>query len=186
MHNHLLPIGPTAYWSAQQKPLHCPDKVLAWLYDHSSLTQKLEGLCKTFRVQIKQQITTNSRNSTLSDYFSSESQVLVREVYLYCDDIAVIFAQTEIPFSTLSEEQGKLAQIGEQSLGKFLFQDPTMVRGSIETAEFCKNSAVHQLSDSLEQSCGHSLWARRSLFYVKNKPLLVSEVFLPASGIYST
>ncbi|WP_028862328.1 chorismate--pyruvate lyase family protein [Psychromonas aquimarina] len=186
MHNHLLPIGPTAYWSTQQRPLHCPDNVLAWLYDHSSLTQKLEGLCKTFSVQIKQQITTNSINSPLSDYFSSESQVLVREVYLYCDDTPVVFAQTEIPFSTLSEEQEKLAQIGEQSLGKFLFQDPTMVRGKIETAEFLKNSFLHQLSESLQQSCRHSLWARRSLFHIKNKPLLVSEVFLPASGIYLT
>ncbi|MFT4836683.1 MAG: chorismate--pyruvate lyase, partial [Psychromonas sp.] len=75
-------------------------------------------------------------------------------------------------------------EIGTDSLGKFLFQDPSMRRDKIEVAQFPVYSAVHQLCTVLNQEVDFPLWGRRSLFYVNNKALLVSEVFLPASGIY--
>ena len=96
----------------------------------------------------------------------------------------MVFAQTEIPLSTLTGEQAKLAEIGVQSLGKILFQDSSMKRGKIEVAQFKEKSQLVQLCQPLKQNCTHSLWARRSLFNLHNKPLLVSELFLPASGIY--
>ncbi|MCP4323618.1 MAG: chorismate lyase, partial [Alteromonadales bacterium] len=155
-----------------------------WLYDHNSLTKKLESQCSAFSIEIKQQVSVRP-SSLLSSYFKNEEKILVREVFLFCDEIPVVFAQTEIPYSTLTEQQTQLAEVGEKSLGKVLFQDPTMLRGQIEVTEFKNNSIFHQLTDDLKQPINHSLWARRSLFYLNNKPLLVSELFLPASGIYN-
>ncbi|TEW54223.1 chorismate lyase [Psychromonas sp. RZ22] len=184
MFNQLLNIAASTQWQANISTQHCTQQVLSWLLDDSSLTNKLEGQCQEFNVQVKQQLNTNSTESTLSPYFPYPEKVLVREVLLYCDGVAHVFAQTEIPYSTLSDAQEKLANLGSESLGRVLFKNATLQRSKIEIAEFNIGSEIHAFSESLQQTCQHSLWARRSVFYIENKPLLVSEVFLPASGIY--
>lgn len=184
MHDNILPLGALTDWNSETQPLHCTKNVASWLCDHNSLTKKLELQFNNFSVEIKQQV--NIKPTTLlSSLFDHEDKIFVREVFLVCDGQPVVFAQTEIPFSTLSEQQAKLANIGEQALGNILFQDPSMLRGQIEITEFKQGSLFHQLSEDLQQPIEYSLWARRSLFYLNNKPLLVTELFLPASGIYN-
>jgi len=185
MFNQLLNIASSVQWQHDNFSNRCTKSILSWLLDETSLTKKLEQQCQEFTVEVKQQLNTDNQASPLSQHFPVPEQVLVREVLLKCDGIANVFAQTEIPLKTLSDKQKKLSQIGSESLGKFLFQDKTLKRGNIEIAEFTAGSQVHQLCATLQQPCEHSLWARRSLFYIENKPLLVSEVFLPRSGIYS-
>ena len=184
--NRLLPLASAVPWISQTGCLPCSEKVLSWLLDQHSLTQKLQALSKKFQVKVKQQLTLIDSKGLLSCCFSKENKVFVREVFLCCDNQPVVFAQTEIPFSTLTEQQAQLVNIGTGSLGSILFQDPSLQRGRIEVAQFPVGSAVHQLCKSLQQDTDLPLWGRRSLFYVNNKPLLVSEVFLPASGIYLT
>lgn len=186
MDTTITPLASSTLWSADVAPLACSKKLLDWLLDEDSLTKKLQALSADFQVQVRQQVTVSRSKELLSSYFSDENRVLVREVLLVCDNKAVVFAQTEIPFSTLTCQQAKLAEIGNDSLGTFLFQDPSMKRDKIEIAQFPADSAVHQLSADLNQKVDFPLWGRRSLFYVNNKALLVSEVFLPASGIYLT
>ena len=180
----LIPIATSGAWLTEANSHKCSKNVISWLFDHRSLTQKLQANCQKFHVEVKQQLAVTPAEMSLSCYFTSEEKVLVREVLLYCDGKPVVFAQTEIPFSTLTEEQAKLAEIGTRSLGDVLFQDPSMKRAEIEMAEFMAGSGVHGLCESFNQHADFSLWGRRSLFYINNKPLLVSEVFLPASGIY--
>lgn len=184
MLNSLLPINLTAYWTTQSKAEPCNEKISSWLYDSDSLTQKLEATCERFHVQIRQQRKTSSLDPSLSGYFAKDSDILLREVFLYCDNTPVIFAQTEIPLSTFTQEELKLTEIGTQSLGKILFQDPNMRRGEIEVTQFSKKAQQQKFHSSLKLNCSHSLWARRSVFYINNKPLLISELFLPGSGIY--
>ncbi|RBW45102.1 chorismate--pyruvate lyase [Psychromonas sp. B3M02] len=184
MLNQLLNIASSASWQEASYVPDCSEPILAWLLDESSLTKKLEQHCRHFHVEVRQQVTTSTEQTPLSTYFTDAQQVLVREVFLHCDHTAHVFAQTEIPEQTLSDEQQNLAEIGSESLGRLLFQNSSLVRGKIEIAEFKPGSLIHQLCQTLSQHCEHSLWARRSLFYIENKPLLVSEVFLPASDIY--
>ncbi|PKH02725.1 chorismate--pyruvate lyase [Psychromonas sp. MB-3u-54] len=184
MNTTITPLASSALWLADVTPAACSKKQLNWLLDQDSLTRKLQALSANFQVQVRQQVTVSRSKDLLSPYFSEDNKVLVREVLLVCDDKPVVFAQTEIPFSTLTNQQAKLAEIGTDSLGTFLFQDPSMRRDKIEVAQFPVYSAVHQLCTDLNQEVDFPLWGRRSLFYVNNKALLVSEVFLPASGIY--
>ena len=184
--NRLLPLASAAPWITETCCLPCSDKVLSWLLDQHSLTQKLQASAQYFQVKVKQQLMLSNSEYSLSRFFIKENKVLVREVFLCCDNQPVVFAQTEIPFSTLTEQQANLANIGTGSLGSILFQDPSLQRDQIEVAQFPVSSAVHQLCKSLQQDADYPLWGRRSLFYINNKPLLVSEVFLPASGIYLT
>jgi len=183
MRNKILPLGALTNWISETEPLSCKPNIASWLFDHNSLTKKLESQFNDFYVEVKQQVNIKP-NTQLSPLFNEETRILVREVFLHCEHKPVVFAQTEIPFSTLTEQQSTLAEIGEQSLGNILFQDPTMLRGQIEVTEFEIGSPFHQLATDLHQPVEHSLWARRSLFYINNKPLLVTELFLPASGIY--
>ncbi len=184
MRNHLSPISLSASWNLPAPDQPCSQKARSWLYDQSSLTEKLEALCQDFYVQIRQQTTLSASSPFLSGYFGKEAQVLLREVFLYCDATPVIFAQTEIPLSTLTEQQAQLAEIGSQSLGKILFQEPSMQRGAIEVTQFSDNPQLQSLCRSINQNAEQALWARRSLFYLHDKPLLVSELFLPAAAIY--
>jgi chorismate--pyruvate lyase len=184
MDTTITPLASSTLWSADVTAAACSKNLLDWLLDQDSLTKKLQALSANFQVQVRQQVTISRSKDLLSPYFSDENKILVREVLLVCDNKAVVFAQTEIPFSTLTDRQAKLAEIGTNSLGTFLFQDPSMKRDKIEVAQFPVYSAVHQLCTDLNQEVDFPLWGRRSLFYVNNKPLLVSEVFLPASGIY--
>jgi chorismate--pyruvate lyase len=138
-------------------------------------------------VQIKQQVKIKP-NKQLSGYFNHVQNILVREVLLCLDKIPVVFAQTEIPGSTLADTQAdtqaNLSEIGNNSLGKILFQDPSMRRDKIEVTSFSAGSVLHNFCQEIEQNTDKTLWARRSLFYINNKPLLVSELFLPALGLY--
>ena len=184
MFNPLLNIASSTAWQEAQSIQHCSPKVRSWLLDESSLTKKLEQQCTTFHVEVRQQVTTCAEATPLSHHFITDQQVFVREVFLHCDQEPHVFAQTEIPSHTLTENQQTLAHLGSDSLGRLLFQHQSLIRGTIEIAEFQPGSLIHQLCQKMGQYCDHSLWARRSLFYIENKPLLVSEVFLPASEMY--
>ena len=41
-----------------------------------------------------------------------------------------------------------------------------------------------QLARHLQLTMTHTLWGRRSIFVLENKPLMVSEVFLPGAFSY--
>jgi len=185
MNNQLLNIATSVSWQDSISEQQCSEKIRSWLLDESSLTKKLEQQCQAFSVQVKQEIYTNKQCAPLSSHFKQTDSVLVREVLLHCDQVAHVFAQTEIPQTTLAATQQNLSELGNQSLGNVLFQHARLQRGPIEVAELPVDSPVHHFITSLQQTCEHTLWARRSLFFLGSHPLLVSEVFLPASGIYS-
>jgi len=185
---YFISLGATLLWGrADNKQLfqgsNCPGKVRDWLFDHNSLTTKLEAINSIFRVEVQHQETVSPIDN-LSGYFNDEKQVYVREVLLYSNNIPVVFAQTEIPYSTLTYDEALLNNVGNHSLGKILFSDPSMLRGQIEACCFMPSSEIHHFCKKLGQSTTKPLWARRSLFYLNNKPLLVSELFLPSLGIY--
>lgn len=140
-----------------------------WLLDRGSLTQHLvEASRGHFRVDVVRQLWGRpSRSEARALNIDPRQRVLIREVRLLGHDQPWVFARTIIPASTLTGKQRKLNGLGCRSLGSVLFSDPTMKRGPLQVSR-------------LTQSSGEITWARRSLFYLANKPLLVTEVFLPA------
>ena len=81
----LLSIATSSTWRAEVNPNKCSKSVTSWLFDHNSLTQKLQARSKEFHVEVKQQIAVSPIEMSLSGYFTEEEKVLVREVLLYCD-----------------------------------------------------------------------------------------------------
>ena len=65
-------------------------------------------------------------------------------------------------------------------LGAFLFADPGIQRGPVELACIRGGQAMFVEATSGLKLAPGEIWGRRSLFRVGGKPLLVTEVFLPA------
>jgi len=86
--------------------------------------------------------------------------------------------------SSLTGTEQALANLGTQSLGQVLFNNPSLERQAIEVAEFDANSTVAVLANNLQLNFTDNLWGRRSVFILENKPLMVAEVFLPQSFAY--
>lgn len=145
-----------------------------WLLDNASLTQKLISLSnQQFRVGVLQQKIERAR---FSEYralkLSSRRWAVVREVMLYGNDIPWVYARTIIPLSTLKGKLRRLHYLGSRPLGGTLFADPSMRREMVEIARF----NTHHLPNNAKGV--KPLWGRRSLFILRDKPLLVGEIFL--------
>jgi chorismate--pyruvate lyase len=144
------------------------------LLDSGSLTARLIALSAgDFRVEV---VTQGWGRPNLSEAralrIDPRLLVLVREVRLLGCGQPWVHARSLIPATTMTGRHRQLAHLGTRPLGELLFSDQGMQRGVIETAQ------VALYSPSPPQST--QTWARRSVFFLDHKPLLVSEVFLPA------
>jgi chorismate--pyruvate lyase len=139
-----------------------------WLLHKGSLTQRLKELNREgFCVQL---IHTGIARASLSEArtlgIPTRSSVYVREVNLCIHEKVVVMARTVIPHSTLTGAERQLLALNNKPLGEFLFSHKNMSRNSIQI----KRGRVDQ----------NLIWGRRSIFKLNNKPLLVSEYFLPS------
>lgn len=113
------------------------------------------------------------------DSLRVDSQMLVREVLIVSNETVWMYARSVFPQTTLTGEYEQLAHLGNRSLGSVLFNDPTIKRGEFEIASFEKgNLWFEKVATQIHIDC-QTLWGRRSLFDLKGKPLLLTEIFLP-------
>lgn len=158
-----------------------PQRYVPWLTDRSSLTQRLIQHCSgRFRVQLLRQGWRRPMcNEALRLQIPCESYALVREVHLLCNDIPWVYARTVIPHSSLTGRERRLAHLHNRSLGAVLFSDPSMRRDELEVSRICHNDRLFGSIIMDLDFPDEEVWGRRSVFYLSNKPLLVSEIFLP-------
>ncbi len=152
-----------------------------WLQDRGSLTRRIQLRCDNFCVQpVFQALATVHGDERRVIGVRSGELVLVREVYLYCGDIPVVFAHSVVARQDLRGAWRGLNGLGNKSLGTVLFTNPRIKRTPLV---FKKLGVGHYLFD---RACSRlslippSLWARRSLFTLHGQSILVTEVFLPA------
>lgn len=147
-----------------------------WLLDKGSLTGRLVKLSAgDFGVQI---IYEGWSQPQLQEHMvlgcARGERVWVREVFLLGHGEPWVYARSVIPARTLTGKRRHLKRLGNRPLGAVLFNDPSMQRGPIETARVVLASSDPQWPER------QVTWGRRSVFYLQQKPLLVTEVFLPA------
>lgn len=180
---HLLPILPIASgsgprWrmprqiSVRRRP---PSLLWRWLLDQGSLTAKLMALSSGhFRVEVVRQILGYPSLSEQACLGLRHRQLaLVREVILYGSDTPWVFARSVLPLTSLTGGLRHLRKQGTRPLGAFLFSQPRLHRGPITVARIDRRHGY--LPPALAASAH---WGRRSVFRLRSKPLLVSEVFL--------
>ena len=153
-------------WRQWKQPTrdYLPEPLRTWILDRGSLTQRLMQACDgDFKVQpIHQYWGRASRSEAQLLGINPRQQVYVREVALMCANESWVYARTIIPRSTMTAKEGQLKYLGNKSLGSLLFTHKKMRRGNIQITPLNKQE----------------MWARRSLFFLSDKPLLVSEFFV--------
>lgn len=102
----------------------------------------------------------------------------LRETFLMCGSNPWVYARTIIPPRTLLGSR-RLAYWGTKPLGYYLFSDKLTYRGKIEISALKTSSIPYYPIYNLAIEENSTLWGRRSIFYLKNKPLLLTEIFLP-------
>lgn len=180
---HSLPQHhePVWYFRRELRSGHVPAEMAEWLFDPGSLTARLILACPgRFQVQVLSQIWRAPQHNEIRRLGMRERQMsLIREVYLCCDDQPWVFARTVIPRKTLRGKQKHLADLGSRPLGAVLFADPHMHRDEIEVARLQPREQLFHKAVAALADKPASIWGRRSVFYLNNKPLLVNEIFLP-------
>jgi chorismate--pyruvate lyase len=176
-------IGAEPVWrpAARLRRAGIPERFFPWLFDSSSLTQRLQSACAgRFRVQvIRQSWAPPMRNEARALGVRPSSRALVRQVYLLCDDVPWVYARTVIPRVTLSGRRRRLARLRSRSLGAVLFADPTMERGAVELAALRPGDRLFDHATHGLRARPDTVWGRRALFRLGGRPLLVCEFFLP-------
>jgi chorismate--pyruvate lyase len=166
----------------RQRIREIPSDIQTWLRDQGSLTKRVIQACGegAFRVRLLHQGWGKPLNSESSLMQTRRGVItLVREVELLCDEHPWVFARTLIPATSLQRSVRRLTQLGEKPLGAVLFSDPNVHRGTTQIARLTPRHQLFDVACANLQSRPDSLWARRTLFYIAGRPLLVNEIFLP-------
>ena len=145
-----------------------------WLLATESLTERLMSVTDGFAVHLVQQSCLPlhaSERAVLQD-----DQYVVREVVLHNAGIPLVFARSVIPQSLC---HGEFVGLGNQPLGKILFNDKRFVRQPFTLTRIDQGSVFAQAWNARTD-----LFGRRSVFAYADSQLLVAEVFLPSSPAY--
>jgi len=155
------------YWLNANDRLFLTSHWRKWLCDRGSLTEALIRASKNgFSVRlIAQKKSYPTYDEARALKISSQQKILVREVELLGNQQAWVYARSVVPLSTLQHCHQSLERLGNRSLGTLLFTDPNIKRGALEVCQLSAN--------------GQNYPSRRSIFWIKQQPLLVTEVFLP-------
>jgi chorismate lyase len=151
------------------------------LLDSGSLSVFLEKYCNgDFNLQLVRQ----SWQRPLPDeakvlFLGTGKYALLREIYLRCGDTPLVYGRSIIPVRTFTGAERRLARWGQRPLGDYLFTGKNTWRTRIEITQITPVERLFNLAKKNISFKDTVLWGRRSIFYIKNKPLLIVEVFLP-------
>lgn len=166
-------------WRTCPPPPSAPPRLRPWLSDPGSLTARIRARCRGFSVRVL--------NQGLARVHADEGAVLglragalawLREVVLEADGVAVVYARSVMPRANLRGPWNRFAGLGNRPLGAALFADPRIIRQPLHLARLDARDRRYHLAARIAPPGGPSLWARRSLFLLGGRKLLVCEVFL--------
>jgi chorismate--pyruvate lyase len=157
------------------------DRLAGWLLNPHSFMQRLKQAgIRAARVQvIKQRWEFPNRQDAAYLGLEPRRYALVREVLIASKENPWMFARTVIPRATLTGREQLLARLKNRAIGTMLFNNPRVRRSDFEFAQVNK---AQQDYKKIWQHCDletPELWARRSVFYLPEKKLSLTEVFFP-------
>lgn len=151
-----------------------------WLTDRGSLTARIKARCADVRVEVVfQGLRRPDRDESFMFASGRRARVLVREVFLRCDETPVVFAHTVLDPADLCGPWRSVARLGTRPLGAALFADARIERHPLRVRKIGRDHELHRRLSAHLPHAPRSLWARRSLFRLHDSPILVTEVFLP-------
>ncbi len=156
-----------------------PDAVQSWVYEVGSLTQRLRAVYgRSVTVKLLFQ---EWRKPLLSERrllgLHERQWCLSREVLLHASGVPLILARTIIPISTIKIANRSLSHLGTRPLGEVIFSYPKLERIAMDVAQIQATTWTDFAHDTA--GLRKTIWARRTVYAIKQRQMLVSEFFLP-------
>lgn len=152
----------------------------SWLTSRMSLTQRLRERCEHFSVrEVKQRLVLPRLDEATAAKIAPHRTALIREVFLYCGEQAVVYARSILPRESLVGAWARLGRLGTRPLGHALFSDPRVQRQPFRFRKFRSGDVIHRAA-TRGKNIRRELWGRYSVFHLHGRPIMVTEVFLPA------
>ena len=139
------------------------DEIKSWLLEEGPITKRIKSN-KEFRLKLIQDEVSAVEESEKQFINYNSTNIRVREVLLFGDEIPMVFARTIIPNSTIEEGLADLGTLGNKPLGDILFEKDVFLRGDVLYASFMNEDKL--------------FWGRKRKYSVKGYPFSVMEVFL--------
>ena len=145
-----------------------PPEVVDWLLEMGSMTRRFEQHCAKVGVTPQREcfITRGELTAEEAEQLPESERYWLREIVLFGDEVPWLLGRTIIPLETLTGPENALVDLGTLPLGRYRFGGNQLSRDYIH----------------LGQQAQH--WVRRSRLRLSDKPLLLTEIFLPASPVY--
>jgi len=151
-----------------------------WLRDRGSLTLRIQQRCRSFEVRgVRSGLARIAPDESALLGIGTRQLAWSREVYLYADSQPVVFAHSTLDHKHLRGAWSSLRTLGNNPLGALLFAHPLVERKPLHFQSFRNTHPLYRRAVAVLGEEPQRLWARRSLFYLHDAPLLVTEVFLP-------
>ncbi len=157
-----------------------PAQIRDWLQESGSLTRRLKLLCGLeFNVSLQYQ---HWARPTLGERqrlgLRDSDYAVIREVLLRRQNDVLVVARTVIPRHMLVGRQRHLISLGTKPLGEVIFSEPGLKRSELEIAPLKPQSFQPNLVQTIDNT--QTIWGRRTSYFIHRKPILISEIFLPA------
>lgn len=157
-------------WQQPEQFSYPNENAKAWLLELGSLSHLMAAHCQHFSVKLlHNQFTELERLSPDEVQLLGAEQCLLRQVVLQGDERPWALGSTLIPLSSM--QQRNWQQQGDTPLGETVFSCETVKRDALQVG--------------WAETTHGKLLARRSRLWMQHKPMLVAELFLPDSPIYS-
>ena len=165
----------------QPSPVNAQRSSHCWLTDRGSLTRRLQARCPAFSVRAVHQRLDQPCQDELSLIKSRRKElVVVREVYLYCHETPVVFAHSVLQRGNLRGAWRSISRQGVKPLSAALFANPLVKRTPLYFKKLTPHHELYPRACRVLKTLPSHLWARRSVFILRGRPIMVTEVFLPA------
>ena len=154
------------HWLPATSPSLSP-ALLDWLLEEDSMTRRFEQHCQKVTVElIRESFIGADEMAQEAEFLPADERFWLREIVLCGDGEPWLIGRTVVPESTLNGPEMMLQNLGTRPPGRYLFASSTLSRDFIDPG---------QVDD---------LWGRRSRLRLSGKPLMLTELFLPASPLY--
>lgn len=179
-----VPAIPSIQWLPAERlgQLHVDANLRPWLIAKGLLSERIKAVCgERFALRLVDQWSGLLTGSQKLGLRADDNAGLFRDVEMYRDDQVWVFAQTVTPDSTLCVHPW-LAELGDTALDETLDGLSGVERSAYEYAWLPSDDKLTARALREAQVRPAGLWARRSRVALRDAPLLMQEVFLPAMG----
>lgn len=176
---------PTTWVQSPNKLIQTPNQnILDWLTKPYILSHALRKIASSLKLTLISQQTDfvlPEERLCLNLCEQDQHSALVRKIFLHSEHEHYIFARTIVPPKTYQALQAEIESVGDNFIGEYLLYNKAEVqRDAFEYAYMTKEMAMMQELQALmpESVFKAGLWARRSCFWIKRFPILITELFL--------